>query len=144
MRRALLPVLLLCAAACGTKGLPAPLQSEDMLSLAAPHAGRMGACLTLDADLRGDLDKFAGVTLLLQELELDDCPTCPFKAKQRVDLNQGDERLRLDGPDGRRLHLSYCGLNPTATYRWTAVANNLLPGLPGAGTQVFLAAPNPQ
>jgi hypothetical protein len=75
MKRLLLCILLLAAAACGKKEWPQPVASEELIQINHIEARRDQGCVLVNAKLGGRL---ANLEYFLLEIEQDGCPTCPF------------------------------------------------------------------
>jgi len=75
MKRLLLCVILLLAAACGKKEWPQPIASEETIQINHMEARRDQGCILINAKLGGRL---VNLEFFLVEIEQDGCPTCPF------------------------------------------------------------------
>lgn len=75
MKRLLLCILILAAAACGKKEWPQPVASEELIQINHIEARRDQGCVLVNAKLGGRL---ANLEYFLLEIEQDGCPTCPF------------------------------------------------------------------
>ncbi|WP_051307128.1 hypothetical protein [Desulfomicrobium escambiense] len=75
MKRLLLCILLLSAAACGKKEWPQPVASEELIQINHMEARYDQGCILINAKLGGRL---ANLEYFLVEIEQEGCPTCPF------------------------------------------------------------------
>lgn len=75
MKRILVCLLLVLAAACGKKEWPQPIADEEIITIDHLEARMDQGCLLVNAKLGG---KLVNLEYFLIEIEQDGCPTCPF------------------------------------------------------------------
>lgn len=136
---ALLVLASLFLSGCGRKGWPEPMAESERFSFSQPTGSLREGCLEVRVLLRGKSENLNKLELELAPSGEDaDCPTCPFRAKERVEVPLDAPNLEISK---RSLLLTQCGLEPDRAYRWRLVGHSSYPGIAPVSTQANYTEP---
>ncbi|WP_462325007.1 hypothetical protein [Desulfoplanes sp.] len=130
---AALLVALCSSTGCGLKVWPEPRAQEDRFSWEGITATSRDTCLDINATLEGAYGNLSRVDLELAPAD-EECPSCPFQARQTISFDMDDSRITRDGPN---LALVYCQLPTTTGFRWRIVGYNVHPSLQSVPSEVM-------
>ena len=133
------PLLLLCClmlvppllAGCGKSGMPIPKKTQDTFDITGASLSPLGDCVVARGTVTGAINLVDKMALEMAPIESDDCPGCPFVAREFREYSSSD--IQLDLETGQFL-LSYCPSVDAPMYRWRLVGKNVFLGLPHAST----------
>lgn len=139
--------LLLClafslvCAGCGKKGLPIPEDSSRSFSWQSVEAKVVGSCVVFSGAFEGAYENFDGLRLEIAQVSgPDDCPGCPFVAKEVTEISPRD--AGFDRNTGS-LSFSYCP-EPANAYRWRLAGISRFNRLPHATMNDRIVIVNPE
>ena len=131
-------VALFLTTGCGLKVWPEPLAEEDRFSWQEVTFTAEDTCLNIRASLEGASANLSRITLELAPAD-EDCPSCPFQARQTVSFDMDDSRITREGS---RLTLVYCQLPANTGFRWRIVGYNVHPSLKAVASKVMFVGNN--
>ncbi len=130
----LLALLSALGLGCGKKALPQPQDEREMFRWTGAKATAKSDCLSIDAQLVGNLRNVAGVVLELEAADTgEQCANCPFLPVERKEF--AIDNLSAQGKSGR-ITLDYCPTVEAPAYRWRLVGRNVYRTFPYQLTQV--------
>lgn len=119
-------------AGCGKAGMPSPKKVQDTFTITGASVSAMGNCLVARGTVKGAIELVDSVAFELAPIDsYDDCPGCPFVAREYGEFNTSD--MQLDLETGEFL-FSFCPAVEAPMYRWRLVGRNVFRGLPYATT----------
>lgn len=130
-------IALLALGGCAHKIWPEAQATEDRFSLAEVDGGRDGACLTVEARIKGAVSRLSHLSILLDEVT-EGCPDCPFVPDRMEDYYPGGQDMRLTGDYAR---MEYCELDPGGSYKWRLVGHNRFPSIRPVVSDVSTTTP---
>ena len=120
-------------AACGKAGLPDPGDPSKNFSWKTSTAKSIGACLAFSGTLEGAYVNVDAVRLELSPVNgPEDCPGCPFVAKETISFSPKEAGLQKNSGN---FSFSYCPPKAKA-FRWRLIGINMYTSLPYAVTPV--------
>ncbi len=122
-------ILMACLlAGCGKAGMPIPKKTQDTFSITGAALSPMGDCVVARGTVTGALDNVNTVSLELAPIDsYDDCPGCPFVAREYAEFSVSDMQLDMDTGE---FMFSFCPALEAPMYRWRLVGRNVFLGLP--------------
>ena len=126
-----LALVLFLVAGCGKSGMPLPKKTQDTFTITGASLSPMGDCVVARGTVTGAANLIDKLVLEMAPIEsYDDCPGCPFVAREFMEYSSSD--IQLD-PTGQFL-LSFCPATDAPMYRWRLVGKNVFLGLPHTTT----------
>lgn len=129
-------LLLACAAfvtGCGKKGPPEPRDSSKAFSWEYVEASVAGKCLAFSGKFQGAYGNLEGVRLELAPVGGDDdCPGCPFVAREVYLFNPADAGFN---DKSGNVSFSYCP-GKAEGYQWRLIGISVYSSLPHAVSSV--------
>lgn len=124
---------------CGRKDWPEPMAEKEHFSFSDPTGSLQGGCLEIRARIHGKSENLEKLVLeWTKSGDAGDCPTCPFRPQNRVEIPLNAPQLELKK---RSLFLTQCGLESGVAYRWRIVGHNNYPGLAPVATRAVYTEP---
>ena len=119
-------------AGCGKSGMPSPKKTQDTFTITGHALAPMGDCVVARGAVSGAIRNVEFITLELAPINsYDDCPGCPFAARESGEFTAAD--AQLDETTGQFM-FSFCPAETAPMYRWRLVGKNAFRGLPFATT----------
>lgn len=117
---------------CGKSGMPSPKKTQDTFTISGHALSSMGDCVVARGTVNGAIQNVEFIALELAPIEsYDDCPGCPFVAREYGEFTAHD--TQLDEKTGQFM-FSFCPASDAPMYRWRLVGKNAFRGLPFATT----------
>lgn len=117
---------------CGKSGMPSPKKTQETFTITGAALSAMGDCVVARGKIQGAAQNVETLVIELAPIDsYDDCPGCPFVAREYSEFS--DYAAQLDDKTGDFM-FSYCPASPAPMYRWRLVGKNVFRGLPYATT----------